>query len=76
MPLAETNACDQEAQLGALGLASPRIIVPGDPDASVLVRRMESLDPLVQMPPIGKHIVDSSGVALVRDWIEQMDACP
>ena len=76
VPFADTNSCDREPQLSALGLDSPKLIVPGNPDASILVRRMESLDPLIQMPPVGKHLVDEQGVSLVRAWIEQMPACP
>lgn len=44
-------------------------IVAGDPDASTLLRRMGSRDPVAQMPPIATEQVDSSGVGIVRTWI-------
>lgn len=44
-------------------------IVAGDPDASTLVRRMESRDPVAQMPPISTEQVDASGVGILRAWI-------
>ncbi len=44
-------------------------IVPGQPDASILVYRMNSLDPGAMMPELGRSTVHEEGVALVRDWI-------
>lgn len=46
-----------------------RIAIPGEPDRSVLVQRMASRDPRVQMPPLGTHIPDPEGLALVQRWI-------
>jgi hypothetical protein len=47
-------------------------VVPGDPAASVLVQRMRSRHPQVQMPPIGTQLVDDQGQALVERWITTM----
>jgi uncharacterized repeat protein (TIGR03806 family) len=44
-------------------------IVPGQPDASILVYRMGSLDPGAMMPELGRSTVHEEGVALIRDWI-------
>ena len=41
----------------------------GQPDLSVLVRRMATRNPLVQMPPLGTRIVDEEAVGLIRRWI-------
>ena len=49
-------------------------IAPGDPDASILVYRMESNEPGVVMPELGRGTVDEEGVAIVRDWIKAMPA--
>lgn len=48
-------------------------IAPGDPDASILVYRMDSAEPGIAMPELGKSTVDGDGVAVVRDWIAHMD---
>jgi len=48
-------------------------IVPSDPDASILVYRMEATDPAVMMPEMGRKQIHDEGVALVRDWIAEMD---
>ena len=46
-------------------------IAPGQPQLSVLVARMRSRDPLVQMPPLGTRTVDDAGLALVERWIRE-----
>lgn len=48
-------------------------IDPGHPDRSILVHRMESVDPGVMMPELGRTTVHSEGAALVRRWIAAMD---
>jgi uncharacterized repeat protein (TIGR03806 family) len=47
-------------------------ITPGDPDASILVFRMEASDPAIRMPELGRSLVHREGVALVRGWIESL----
>ncbi len=44
-------------------------IVPGAPDDSILLYRMESDDPSVMMPELGRSVAHDEGVALVREWI-------
>jgi uncharacterized repeat protein (TIGR03806 family) len=44
-------------------------IVPGKPDESILVYRMESTDPGIMMPELGRSLRHEEGVALVRAWI-------
>ncbi len=47
-------------------------VVPGDPDHSILLYRMASLEGGVAMPELGKATVDGEGVAAVRAWITEM----
>ncbi len=44
-------------------------MVHGKPEESILVRRMNSLEPKVMMPELGRAIVHREGVALIRDWV-------
>ncbi|MET0892061.1 MAG: SO2930 family diheme c-type cytochrome [Pseudoxanthomonas sp.] len=44
-------------------------IAPGHADASVLVFRMDSDDPSVMMPELGRSVVHREGVQLISDWI-------
>jgi uncharacterized repeat protein (TIGR03806 family) len=47
-------------------------IVPGKPKASILLHRMESDDPGVRMPELGRQIPHQEGIELIRDWIKSM----
>lgn len=47
-------------------------ILPGRPDASILLYRMDSAEPGIAMPELGKARVDDAGVAVVRRWISEM----
>lgn len=47
-------------------------IVPGEPDESILFYRLLSLDPGIMMPELGRRLVHEEGIALVRQWIEEM----
>jgi uncharacterized repeat protein (TIGR03806 family) len=49
------------------------VIAPGDPDRSILTYRMASTEAGVAMPELGRAVVDTDGVALVRSWIDGME---
>jgi hypothetical protein len=44
-------------------------IDPGHPARSILLFRMESTEPGVMMPELGRTLPDTDGIALVRAWI-------
>jgi hypothetical protein len=46
-------------------------LAPGAPARSAVVRRMESRNPAVQMPPLATRLADEEALALVREWIAQ-----
>lgn len=47
-------------------------LVPGHPDTSIIAYRMASIDPGVMMPELGRSLVHSEGLALVREYIAKM----
>lgn len=47
-------------------------ILAGHPDQSILLYRMNSAEPGIAMPELGKASVDQQGVAVVRRWIAEM----
>jgi len=51
-----------------------QVIVPGEPDASILLHRMASTEPGVAMPELGQSVPDPDGLALIRAWIAAMEA--
>jgi len=48
-------------------------IAPGDPDGSIMIYRLNSLEPGISMPEVGRTVVHAEGVALLREWIAEMD---
>jgi uncharacterized repeat protein (TIGR03806 family) len=52
-------------------------IKPGSPQESIAVFRMESDDPSIRMPELGKQLIHTEGVVLIRQWIAAMpdNAC-
>ena len=52
-------------------------IVPGNAAESIFDYRMDSNEPDVRMPEIGRTLIHSEGVALVREWINSLSGgCP
>jgi hypothetical protein len=51
------------------------LIKPGVPTESIVSLRIHALDS-VRMPLIGSLVVDTSGTALIDDWIRSLTACP
>jgi uncharacterized repeat protein (TIGR03806 family) len=51
-------------------------IVPGKPDESILVYRIESTNPGEMMPELGRSLVHAEGVEVVREWITNMTEPP
>jgi len=44
-------------------------IAPGEPDQSILLHRMQSREPGVMMPELGRTLAHEEGIALVRAYI-------
>jgi hypothetical protein len=47
-----------------------RIINPGHPESSAMIRRAKSRRPISQMPPIGTVIADKEAIGLLTSWIK------
>jgi uncharacterized repeat protein (TIGR03806 family) len=73
-----------ETDLAKLGVCKPPVatgrgsgglqydIVPGNPDQSILIFRMEATEPEIRMPEIGRNLVQDEAVELIRAWIAAM----
>ena len=53
----------------AFGLAGAPLIAPGNPNGSILLRRMQTSDEDLRMPPLARTRLDPLGESVVRDWI-------
>ncbi len=47
-------------------------ILPGNPDESILVYRIESTDPGEMMPEVGRKTKHKESIELIREWIATM----
>jgi uncharacterized repeat protein (TIGR03806 family) len=47
-------------------------LVHGKPDDSILVRRLDSIEPKVMMPEIGRSTIHREGVQLIREWVASL----
>lgn len=44
-------------------------IIPGNPDGSITIFRMETTEPGAMMPELGRSLAHDEGVALIAQWI-------
>ena len=47
-------------------------IAPGQPERSIMLYRLKSLEPGIAMPEVGRSLVHEEGVSLLSDWIAGM----
>jgi uncharacterized repeat protein (TIGR03806 family) len=71
LPLKETGMVNTKPGQGTFDLKDPRILVPGDPERSLLLYRMQTTG-LGRMPHIASKVVDKQAVRLIREWLEEM----
>ena len=62
---------ERRARYRLRGSTEARFVVPGDPQAGILLARMRSRDPRIQMPPLGTAEPDLEAITLIGRWIER-----
>jgi len=68
--------CKSPIAAGGGSGGRPFDIVPGHPEQSITVFRMETTDPGAMMPELGRSTAHEEGVALIAEWIAEMEgAC-
>ena len=71
LPLAETGAVDTPPQHGDLGITGAKVIAPGDPARSLILKRISVTDNH-RMPRVGSNVVDEQAVKLLDEWIKSL----
>jgi hypothetical protein len=67
--------CDVKPVAGDVGIGvNARVIAPGKPDDSVVVKRMTDRS-AYGMPPLAASLVHDDAVALMKTWISGKTAC-
>ena len=71
LPLKETGTLNTRPGQGTFDLNDPRILVPGDPDRSLVLYRMKKIG-LGRMPHIASNVVDEKAARLIEEWIKEL----
>jgi uncharacterized repeat protein (TIGR03806 family) len=71
LPLKDLGVIDVKPGQGTFELKDPRILVPGEPERSLIHHRMTRLG-LGRMPHIASTVVDEDAVKLIGEWIKAM----
>jgi uncharacterized repeat protein (TIGR03806 family) len=71
--LATLGLCKSPNSAGRVGTLVYDL-VPGKPEESILVARMESTRPKEMMPQIGRSVVHEEGLTLIRNWIRSLSS--
>jgi hypothetical protein len=77
VPLGELNICNVDPNKGNVGVVGSKRLVPGAPERSVTLLRMQAPDQESgRMPELATSVLDPVGIPLVSDWIKSITACP
>ena len=71
LPLKDLGVVNTKPGQGTFDLKDPRILVPGEPERSLIHYRMTRLG-LGRMPHIASTVVDEDAVKLIGEWIKAM----
>lgn len=71
IPFEKTRLVSRPTQ-GSFGIVDPWVVAPGDPDRSILLYRMSKVG-RGRMPHFGSRVIDDQGLAMLREWITQLD---
>ncbi|MBK7581671.1 MAG: hypothetical protein IPI67_15865 [Myxococcales bacterium] len=75
-PTAVFGVCKTPTSAGGGTCGLTYDIVPGNPGESVMMCRIASRAPQVQMPPLATQLVDDTGVQVIGEWIASMAPTP
>jgi uncharacterized repeat protein (TIGR03806 family) len=67
-PRVNWGFCKMPASAGGGTCGHQFDVVPGAPDDSILICRLESQLAKVKMPPLGRNLIHTEAVQLMRDW--------
>ena len=72
-PRATLGICKMPQSAGGATCGHVLDVVPGMPESSIVICRMESELAKVQMPPVGRSLRDQRGIELLHDWIASLE---
>jgi putative heme-binding domain-containing protein len=69
--LEKTNLVNSPPMQGDFGISGSRVVVPGQPQRSLLYYRMAKMG-RGHMPHLGSNVIDATGLQLIRSWIQSL----
>lgn len=72
-PLSEAEIINGRLAAGDLGIPGAKIVVPGEPEKSILYRRLKATD-FFRMPPVQYHNEPPPILPILEQWIRSLDA--
>jgi uncharacterized repeat protein (TIGR03806 family) len=75
-PLAQQNIIGVPAIKGNLGYDNVDIVTPDDVWRSSLYDRMNVVNPLIQMPPLARNLIDTNAAEVMAEWINSLPGTP
>ena len=73
-PLDRQGLVNGRVMSSNMGIDGTKLIVPGDPNRSMLYLRMNRRQDAFNMPPLATHLVDATAAATVATWIQSLAA--
>jgi uncharacterized repeat protein (TIGR03806 family) len=73
LPLEKLGILKARATRGDFGIPDAAIVVPGHPERSLLLHRMQRVGS-GRMPHVASNVIDPEGVKLVEEWIRNLKA--
>jgi len=71
----EMKICNVDPGFGDLGIPGAKLLLPGNPAASIFRMRHASTDPLVRMPPLATSVVNDPAIAAFDAWVSLPGVC-
>ncbi len=71
LSLKKSNLVESRPLQGTFGIPDARVVVPGQPQRSLLYFRMAKVG-RGHMPHLGSNVIDVDGLRLIRDWVRSL----
>jgi hypothetical protein len=71
LPLDQLGIVNTRPGQGQFNLDDPKVLVPGNPERSMIHHRMTKLG-LGRMPHVASNVIDEKAVKMLAQWIRQL----
>lgn len=68
----QLGICKSPVAAGTASGGLPFAVYPGKPEKSIMLYRLNSIEPEVAMPELARSVIHTEGVSLIRQWIASL----